>query len=298
MENHSQSSPNIGSWIVLIFLSFIWGSSFILIKKSLIAFDPIEVGALRVFITFLGFFPVVLYHWNKINWSDWKKFLAVGIMGSALPSVLFAIAQTQVSSSIAGVLNSITPVFTLIIGVLLFQQKTKQNQIIGVGFGFIGAILLLLGDKSNDTSSNISYGMMIVLATICYAYNVNSIKAWFKDTSPIIISAVSFSLLGPICAIYLFSTTFIEHLTTHEYGWHSLAAVIFLALIGTGLATILFFKLIQDTDAIFGSSVAFVIPIFAVLWGLFDGESFYLIQVLGMVLVLIGIYLIREKKKK
>jgi len=298
MEKTPQSSPGLKSWIILLLLSFVWGSSFILIKKSLIAFDPVEVGALRVFITFLAFLPVIYYHRKKINWGDWKKFLAVGIMGSALPSVLFAIAQTEVSSSIAGVLNSITPVFTLIIGVILFKQKTKKNQVIGVAFGFIGALLLLLGDQSNDTSSNLFYGMLVVLATICYAYNVNAIKAWVENTSPIIISAVSFSMLGPLGALYLFSTTFIEHLTTNEYGWYSLGAVLFLALVGTALSTILFFKLIQDTDAIFGSSVAFVIPIFAVLWGLFDGESFYLIQVLGMLLVLLGIYLIRDKKKK
>ena len=297
MQDNTHSSPSLRSWGTLILLSFIWGSSFILIKKSLIAFDPVEVGALRVVITFFAFTPVLLYHRKNINWGDWKKFLAVGIMGSALPSVLFAIAQTQVSSSIAGVLNSITPVFTLIIGVIMFKQQAKKNQIIGVAFGFVGALLLLLGDQSNDTSSNLLYGMLIVLATICYAYNVNSIKAWFNNTSPLIISAVSFSMLGPLGLVYLLSTTFIEHLTMHEHGWYSFGAVLFLALIGTALSTILFFKLVQDTNAIFGSSVAFAIPIFAVMWGLFDGENFYLIQILGMLLVLLGIYLIREKKK-
>ena len=298
MENKLSSTPGLGAWAILLLLSFVWGSSFILIKKSLIAFDPVEVGALRVFITFIAFMPVIIYYRKKINWGDWKKFLAVGVMGSALPSVLFAIAQTQVSSSIAGVLNSITPVFTLIIGVILFNQKAKKNQIIGVAFGFVGALLLLLGDQSHDTNSNLLYGMLVILATVCYAYNVNAIKAWFEDTSPILISAVSFSMLGPLGAVYLFSTTFIEHLTTNEHGWYSLGAIVFLALVGTAISTILFFKLIQDTNAIFGSSVAFVIPIFAVIWGLYDGESFYLIQVLGMLLVLLGIYLIRDKKKK
>jgi len=297
MEKTLNRSPSFKNWAVLLLLSFIWGSSFILIKKSLIAFDPVEVGALRVFITFLAFLPVVLYHWKNINFGDWKKFLTVGIMGSALPSVLFAIAQTGISSSITGVLNSFTPVFTLIIGILLFNLSVKRNQIMGVGMGFIGAVLLLLGDQSNDTQSNFFYGVIAMLATLCYAYNGNAIKAWFSNTSPLIISAVSFSMLGPIAAVYLFSTTFIEHLTTHEYGWNSLAAVVFLALVGTALSTIIFFKLIQDTDAIFASSVAFVIPIFAVLWGLIDGESFYFLQVLGMLLVLLGIYLIREKKK-
>lgn len=219
-------------------------------------------------------------------------------MGSALPSVLFAIAQTEVSSSIAGVLNSITPVFTLILGVVIFRQKAKQRQILGVICGFIGALLLLLGDQSNDMSLNLLYGLLIILATACYAYNVNAVKSWFSNTTPLIISAVSFSLLGPIAIIYLLSFGTFEQLTTHEYAWYSLGAVAVLALVGTALSTIIFFKLIQETNAIFGSSVAFAIPIFAVLWGLYDGEQFYLIQLFGMFAVLIGIYLIRDKKSK
>lgn len=293
------SSPaNLGSWLILLLLSFIWGSSFILIKKSLIAFNPIEVGALRVFLTFLAFSPVIFYHRKKIDWSKWKKFLIVGIFGSALPSVLFAIAQTEVSSSIAGVLNSMTPVFTLIMAVILFGKKVKSAQVLGVIFGFIGALLLLLGDQSTDTSVNLLYGFFIILGTLCYAYNANVVKSWFDDTPPIIISSVSFSLLGPAAAVYLFSNDIVAHVTQHDHGWYSLAAVAFLALVATALSTILFFKLIQDTDAIFGASVAFIIPIFAVLWGLFDGEGFYLIQVFGMFAVLIGIYMIREKKPK
>lgn len=296
--NEQNSSVGLRSWLVLILLSMIWGSSFILIKKSLIAFNPIEVGALRVCLTFLAFFPVIIYHRKKIDWTLWKKFLAVGIIGSALPSLLFAIAQTKVSSSIAGVLNSITPVFTLIIGIAMFGAKAKKEQIIGVFFGFVGAMLLLLGDKSTGTSSNLLYGFLVILATICYAFNVNAIKAWFTNTSPTIISAVSFSLLGPIAAVYLLTNDFIPHLTQHEYGWYSFAASTFLALIGTALSTILFFKLIQDTNTLFASSVAFAIPIVAVMWGLYDGESFFVVQLFGMFAVLIGIYLIREKKSK
>lgn len=286
----------LNSWLILVLLSFVWGSSFILIKKSLIAFSPLEVGALRVLLTFMAFSPVVFYYRKKIDWSHWKKFLAVGFFGSALPSVLFAVAQTEVSSSIAGVLNSITPVFTLIMAVTLFNQKAKSKQILGVVFGFIGALLLLLGDQNNDTSSNLLYGFLIILATASYAFNVNAVKAWFDNTSPIIISAVSFSMLGPVAAIYLGTTDIAAQIVLHEYGWNSLAACAILALIGTGLSTILFFKLVQDTNAVFASSVAFAIPIFAVLWGLYDGEGFYLLQLFGMFAVLIGIYLIREKK--
>ena len=291
------STIGFGNYLILLLLSFIWGSSFILIKKALIAFNPIELSALRVFLTFLAFLPIIIYHRKNIDWSLWKKFLAVGVLGSALPSILFAVAQTEVSSSIAGVLNSLTPVFTLIMAVLLFGQKVKRAQIIGVLFGFIGALFLLLGDQSNDTTANFLFGLLIIAATLCYAFNGNIIKSWFENTPAIIISSVSFSLLGPLAGIYLLSNQFIDHMASHEYAWKSLAAVAFLAVVATAISTILYFKLIQDTDAIFGSSVAFVIPIFAVMWGLFDGEGFYITQLFGMFAVLLGIYLIREKNK-
>lgn len=296
LMNEVQKPLGANAWLILLLLSFIWGSSFILIKKSLLVFTPLEIGALRVVITSLAFLPVIVLNFKKIDWTKWKKFLIIGIIGSALPSILFALAQTKVSSSVAGVLNSMTPVFALIFGVVIFKTKVSSKQIAGVFIGFLGATLLLLGDRNAEPSLNFMYGLLIILATISYAYNANAVQSWFKQTSPVIISSVSFSLLGPFALMYVLSQGIIERVPNHEYGWYSLGAVAFLALVGTALSTIIFFKLIQDTSALFGSSVAFVIPIFAVFWGMFDGETFFLLQVCGMLAILGAIYLIREKK--
>jgi len=299
VKSNEELSPKIGAkaYVTLGFLSIIWGSSFILIKKSLVVFDPVEVGAARVCFTFLAFSPVILIKFKQIDWSKWKKFILVGIFGSALPSLLFAIAQLKVSSSIAGILNSTTPLFTLILGILLFKQKARSHQIIGVVFGFIGALILLLGDGSSTMYGNLAFGSLILLATLSYAFNVNSIAVWFNDTPPIIISAVSFSMLGPLAGAYLAYSDFYQDLTTHPDGYSAFAALAFLALIGTGLATIIFFKLVQDSSALFASSVAYTIPIVAVIWGIVDGEQFYILQLMGLFSILIGIYLIREKKR-
>lgn len=285
---------SLKSWGILILLSIIWGSSFILIKKALIAFSPVDVACLRIGITSLAFAPFLIYLWKDIDWNKWKYFLLVGTTGSALPALLFAIAQTQVSSSMAGVLNSLTPLFTLILGYFLFKNKISKFQVLGILAGFTGASLLILGGATADISGNVIFGSLIIFATFCYAYNVNAINAFFKDTRPLIISAVSFSLLGPLALAYLACSGFYTQLTTHEYAYYSMASVTFLALFGTVLSTVLFFKLIKDTNPIFGSSVSYLIPIVALIWGLSDGEQLFIPQMIGMATILTGIYLIKK----
>ncbi len=294
-DEEKAKAKSFGVWSTLILLAMVWGSSFILIKKALIAFMPLEVAALRVFSTFVGFIPILFIKWGEIDWKEWKYFLFVGLSGSAIPAFLFAIAQTKVNSSVAGVLNGLTPIFTLIIAFFIFKEKIKSNAVFGIIMGFVGASMLILGGDNTGGTTNILYALLIVFATVFYALNVNVIKAHFNQMNPVIISAVSFSLLGPLAGIYLFASDFIPHLTGHEYGWYSLVAVVILGVVGTGLATVLFFKLVQETDAVFASSVAFMIPVVAILWGIFDGESFVLLQLLGLMLVLTGIYLIRGK---
>lgn len=293
-EVNNSNSITTKSWLVLVLLSIVWGSSFILIKKALIVFSPLQVAGLRVFLSSLAFLPIVLYLFSEIDWSKWKYFLAVGLTGSAIPAVLFSTAQTQISSSLAGVLNSLTPLFTLILGVWFFKKEIIKFQVIGIIVGFIGASFLILGGESGEIRGNIMYGSLIVLATIFYALNANAIHVFFDKTRPIIISSLSFSLLGPVAGIYLYFSGFFGLMTSHEYGYNAFAAVCFLALVGTVIATVIFFQLIKDTGPIFSSSVAFLIPMVALAWGLFDGETIYFLQGIGMCAILMGIYLIRK----
>ena len=191
------------AWVILILLSLVWGCSFILIKKSLIAFSPVQLSCLRIAISSLAFTPIVFWKRNVIDWSQWYKFLAVGITGSGLPAFLFFFAQTQISSSVAGLLNSLNPIWTLLIGVGIFKLKFNNTKLLGVIIGFIGATSIILLGSEDILGGNPWFGIFIILATISYASSVNMVQAFFKGTRPLIISSVSFFMIGPPALIYL-----------------------------------------------------------------------------------------------
>lgn len=279
---------------ILIVLSLIWGSSFILIKKSLIAFKPDEVAALRIFIAAIAFIPLALIHWKKIDWSLFKYFALVGIFGNAIPAYLFAVAETELSSSIAGVLNGLTPLFTVILGVLLFGAKFKWIQLLGVLLGFTGAAILMLFGNENAEAGNLVYGLLIVLATMCYAISVNGVNKFLSNSNVIHISVASFIIIGPFSFFYLLTTDVATSFTMSNENMVSIGAVILLSLLGTFVATILFFKLVQITDAVVSSTVAFLIPIVSLLWGVVDGEYLSIYHLVGMLVILSSIYLIRK----
>lgn len=285
------------AYSILIFLSLIWGTSFILIKKALITFDPVEVACMRISISAIAFTPLLIWQLKNIDWSKWKFFLLIGLTGSGIPAFMYAIAQTQISSTMSGVLNSLTPIFTLIVSILVYKNPFNLNKIQGVILGFVGAaILFILGD-SGDVANNQWYGLFVVFGTFCYGFSSNIVQHNLVGIRSLIISAVSFCMIGPPAIAYLFTTDIITDITTHPYGYQSLAAIAFLALVGTVMSSILFYYLVQVTDAVFGSTVAFIMPIVAIIWGVIDGEIFLLTDLIGMALILGGVYLIKKKKK-
>lgn len=282
------------SWGILIFLSVLWGCSFILIKKALISFDPVQLGCLRLGISSLAFTPIVWWHKHEIDWKKLPLFIAVGLTGSGIPAFLFSYAQTQVSSSLAGLLNSLTPIWTLIIGIFLFRLKFSNIKLIGVIIGFIGAgMLILLGNGS--ISGGIQwYGLLIVIATICYGSSVNMVQAFFGQTKPVIISSMSFFVLGFPAWVWLFTTDFVHILMDDERAWYSMGAVVFLSLFGTVLASMIFYNLVQKTSAVFASTVTYLMPIVALLWGIWDGESVTILHFAGLALILAGVYFTKK----
>jgi len=285
------------AWFLLIILSLIWGSSFILIKKALLAFSPLQVGSARIVISFLAFLPLFIYQFKSINWSKLWGFLVVGICGSGIPAFLYAIGQTHVSSGVAGVLNSLTPIFSFLLAFLFFKQKYSIYQMLGISCGFIGIILIFLGGQNSGAHFEYAYAALIVIATIFYAISANTVNKFLKSEPPIVISTISFMLVGPFVMIYLLSTDVFELIQHHPEGWTSLWALIILSLVGTFGANILFFKLIQITDAIFSTSVAFLIPFVALFWGFWDGESIGLLHLVSLIIILFGIFLIKYSKK-
>ena len=155
------------NWIILVALALTWGSSFILMKRGLETYSSDEVAALRILIAFLFLSPLVFRHVKKPLLKHWKAFLGMGMLGNFIPAFLFTKAETGISSSLTGMLNSLTPLFTLLLGVLLFRSETRLVNAIGILIGFAGAIGLLMAGKSEDMDNNLFFGLYVVLATVC-----------------------------------------------------------------------------------------------------------------------------------
>ncbi len=251
------------------------------------------MGCLRIAVSALLLSPYVFKSWANIDWQNWKNYLLVGLLGSGIPSFLFPIGQSEISSSLAGVLNSTTPIFTFLTGIALFKTKFYWVKLIGILLGIGGTLFLILGHSNTDVSSNPLFALFIIAGTLCYGLNVNCVKAFFQKTDPLQLSAVSFSMIGLPAVLYLFFKSELPAQVESQF-LISLGSIFFLSLFGTVISTILFFRLVQKTNAVMASSVAYLIPIVAIFWGYLDGEVINLIQFLGMGLILLGVYLIRK----
>ncbi len=286
--------PPLKAWGILIFLSIIWGTSYILIKKGLEVFPFEQVASIRLGVSALLLLPYLAWQFRKINWSRWPLLIVVGLTGTGLPSFLFPIAQTQISSSSAGILNSLTPVFTLLIGALFFRSKVSLLKFLGVVFGLLGAVFLIASGKQSGTEGNIWYGAFVVLATVCYGTSSNIVAFRLRDMNPISISATSFVMVGLPALGYLFQTDFVSRMQTQPEAWTALGYISLLAFMSTVMASIIFFQLVHRTNPVFASTVSYIVPAIAVMWGLFDGEVVGIFHLLAMALILIGVYLSRR----
>lgn len=290
-------TPQLQQFLTLIFLSLIWGSSFILIKKSLGVYSPIQVALLRQGFTATAFLPFLLYFWNLVDWKRLPFYLLIGLCGSAIPSFLFAFAQQHISSSVAGILNSLTPLSTLLLGIFIFRAKFAASKVAGVLLGLVGAAALILLNQTSQLQGEIGYASLIVLATICYGLNGNLVATVFRDHTSLQISMVGFTLVGIPSFIYLLlNTDFLPVVATHPQAWQAIGYVTILSLVGTVLSTLLYFRLIQRTSPVFASTVAYIMPLISVGWGVLDGESIGWHHLLGMALILAGVYLSRSKR--
>ncbi len=289
-------NKKVVNWCILIALALIWGSSFILMKRGMEVYGSDEVAALRIFIAFLVLIPLVFKHVKKAHLKYWPAFLGMGMLGNFIPAFLFTKAETGISSSLAGMLNSLTPLFTLLLGVLLFKTKTKWVNVTGIVIGFIGAMGLLLTGKSEDMSGNLFYGSLVVIATLCYAFSVNIIKKFLNEVPSVTATVWALLLIGPMAGTYLFAATpFVEHFQTHPQALSSLGYICILAIFGTAVSVIIFNVLIRNTNALFASSVTYLIPIVAMGWGIFDSESVLLEHFVWIVVILLGVYLVNKK---
>jgi len=281
-------------WFFLLLLALIWGSSFILIKRGLVGLTPYQLGAFRIF--FAGLF-LLLIGFNSLKGipkQKWKYIVLTALFGTFIPAFLFSIAATRLDSSISAILNSLTPLNTLILGILSFGLIFKRSQIYGVIIGFIGSILLVFNGAIHHPEQNYYFSIFIIIASVCYALNVNLVKKYLSDLSPLSITTGNFAVMIIPAFLILFFSGVGETITL-EKTQHSIFFILVLGVIGTGIANIIFFKLIQISSPVFATSVTYLIPIVAFFWGLLDNEMLTPIQFLGAFIILIGVYLSSKK---
>lgn len=292
-------SNTVKKWVLLLLLSFIWGSSFILIKKGLLGFSPLQLGSFRLVISALIIFAFGFKSLKGLNKNQWKWLALSGFLGSFFPSFLFAYAETEVDSTITSILNSLVPLNTVVLGFVLFKIKSNRFQVLGVVIGFIGAVLLILEGAALNPNQNYRYTGLIILASLMYAANVNIIKRYLNEVRPLSIATANFVVVFiPSIAVLIFSGGMSRTTLYSTAFLPALGCVFLLSLFGTALAKILFNNLIQISNPVFASSVTYLMPLVALFWGAIDAEIFNAFQGLSALIILSGIYLANKKIKK
>ena len=282
-------------WIYLIILSLVWGSSFILIKKALIGLTALQVGSFRIIFAAIFLILVGFNSIRRLTKQQWKWIIISGFLGSFFPVYLFAYAETEIDSAIASILNATTPLLTLVFGALFFRAVFTQNKVLGVIIGLLGTAGLILSGASINPAQNYFYSLLVVIAAGCYAMNVNILKTRMSDITPLGITAGNFSvLLIPALVILYFSEFNLSEVTYEMQA--SLMYVGILGIVGTGVAMIIFNKLVQITDPVFTTSVTYTIPVVALGWGILDGEVFSFWQLISSFVILLGVFIVNRSK--
>ena len=287
---------NLRKWGTLIILSIIWGSSYILIKKGLTGLTPVHLGSIRVIITTILIAPIGYKKIKHIPKNKMKWVAISAFVGSFFPAYLFAFAETEISSSVTAVMVSLTPLFTLLISVIIFGEELLKKQVLGVIIGFLG-IIVLIQNELLSSSFNILYVMFVVLAAFCYAVNANLLKYKLPNIPALGIVFMSFLFMFIPAFIVLFFSDFpFSDFTSDPLILESIVYIVILALFGTAIAKVMYIKLLAISTPVFSVSTTYLMPVVAIFWGLLDGEEFKLTQFIGTSIILLGVYLVTKKK--
>ncbi|MFM6946309.1 MAG: DMT family transporter [Flavobacteriales bacterium] len=293
------------SYLFIPLLALIWGSSFILMKLGMFdssgktIFSSTQVASIRIVLAGLVFIPLFPRLYRKLaNKKDLLYFCIVGLGGNLIPAFLFTYAEKSLDSSIAGIMNSFTPVFTLLIGFLLFRAKIVLQQVLGTLIGFSGITWLLLAGQSSRTDAQLIPALAIILATILYGLSVNTIKHKLQQYKPLEVATGGFSMafLPALICFFLFDTP--QVITQHPKAMQGILAIGTLGLIGTAFAVVLFNHIIAQTSALAASAVTYFIPIVAVMIGLGFGETLVWQQYIAMFVIIFGVLLINFTPQK
>ena len=296
MRDKLRNNHTLLAWILLIILTFIWGSSYILMKIGLEAYPPDELGAGRIAIAFIALLPLAVKNFRSIPKEKLGYVFIVGLVGNLIPAFLFALAQTNLESSLAGIINALTPVFTVIVAYFYLKNKITLIQLAGLVLGIFGCTGISLVSSQDGGFGTINiYAWLVVLATILYAVAVNIIKLHFQNTSTLALSSLSIFFVGPLALAYILTTDFISRSMNFSQSGKSLIAIVTLAVLGTAFAIILYNKVIQVKGPVFASTVTFMMPMVSIFWGLLDGEKLFLLHYAGLALTFAGVYLTNRK---
>lgn len=285
-------------WVYLILLSLIWGSSYILIKRGLVGLSPIELGSIRIVFGTIFLFLMGYKSIKNLSVYQWKWLIITGFLGTFFPSFFFAFAQQHIDSAVAAITNSLTPIFTLLVGVAFFTTQILTRQYVGVLLGFIGSLGLIWGGTQINTAQPWEYVLLIMSASLCYAVNIHFLKHKLSDVSPMAMTLGNFiAILPPAIVLLLFSDFFSLAYIQSEEVLSSLGYILILAFFGTAIAKVMFNKFIKISSAVFASSVTYTLPIVALFWGVVDGEQIGTMQLFATGLILVGVSLAHRPAK-
>lgn len=286
------------NWLIFIALSVIWGSSFVLMKEGLVNLSAYQVASLRIVFSGLVLLPTAIKCFKQIPVNKIGVIFLSGLLGSLLPAYLFCIAEEGIDGALAGTLNSLTPIFVIITGALFFNSKTSFNKILGIVISFTGSILLLLSKGHMQENQNLLYISYVVLATIFYGINVNMVHKHLQNIGSLHIAAVALTLNAlPALAVLAATGYFSLPLSQNGVLWSTTAAAI-LGVMGTAVASVIFYMLVKRAGAVFASMVTYGIPVIAIIWGVIYKEDVGWKQVLCLTLILLGVYVANRKAKE
>lgn len=294
--NVQNRTPQLADYALMSLLALIWGSSFILYKQGLNVLNWQQVAVLRIVVSATVMLPWAISWLRRLPARDRNIILAAGVFGNGLPPFLFALAQTQLESALTGILNALSPIWTLIIGAMFFGLVANRNQIIGLLLGLTGSVLIILFNADGGIGDKVVFGLFVVAATACYGTSTNIIKRYLQNVDPVAITAVALLGIGIPAGVALPFTGFFDAVA-QPGGWEAAGYIALLAVSATAFASWIFYILVQRTDALFAAAVAYVIPLVAIVWGVADGERLAVAHVIGLSLILGGVWMTGRKAK-
>jgi drug/metabolite transporter (DMT)-like permease len=283
-----------GNWLIFLALSLVWGSSFILMKEGLRVLDAYQVASIRILSAGLVLLPFLPQSLRAVPRKKLGTVLLSGLMGTFFPAYLFCLAETKLDSALAGILNALTPLFTLSMGAMFFHVQIGWRKWTGVVIGFLGMILLMLAGRQTVDISYLGFASFILLATIFYGINVNTVNRFLSDIGSLHIATLAFTFLILPASAILAATGFFGSAHDTSAWLRAVGASAVLGILGTALASILFYVLLKKAGPVFSSMVTYGIPFVALGWGVLAGETVNMLQLLCLLLILAGVYIAKK----